>query len=286
MIPHLNYGYHDRISSISNWFSNHMNVQPRNDIAVDDQVANQGLNTKAIPKTTEVLANTKLSNSCRWVSACSLHHLPTQNCNKQLQRKNIWQWFLETFHASFVAYEKKTHTNIISPQNSSHKFCRFLFWTIPFAKPGWLHNTLGRPQEALPLQNYRGVCFRWAPGFSHETPSNKGISEATRNRREIHVDWEGGCFPIIRVFAVFTLHLFNWLKGNTWTGWRSGYGKHLPQTLRAAFFPLARKTYQNCVNAGWEVKFETSKWVKDKEGYKIPHVIHSLFLGTFKGVLA
>lgn len=68
--------------------------------------------------------------------------------------------------------------------------------------------------------------------------------------------------------------------------WEVDMGKHLPQTLRAAFFPLARKTYQNCVNAGWEVKFETSKWVKDKEGYKIPHVIHSLFLGTFKGVLA
>lgn len=93
---------------------------------------------------------------------------------------------------------------------------------------------------------------------SNITPSNKGNFRSNRNRREIHVmRWWMFSY---HSRDVFTLHLFNWLKNNhlNWIE-KVDMGKHLPQTLRAAFFPLARKTYQNCVNAGrWEVKLETS----------------------------
>ena len=128
MIPHLNYGYHDRTSLISNWFFNHMNFQPRNDIAVDHQVANQGLNTKAIPKTTEVLANTKLSNSCRWVSACSLHHLPTKIATNNSKEKHL-RMIPGDFSCLFCSiWKKNTQTSYLL--NSSHNFAVF-FGTIP-----------------------------------------------------------------------------------------------------------------------------------------------------------
>ena len=88
----------------------------------------------------------------------------------------------------------------------------FFFLDNPVCQT-WLHNTLFDTQEALPLQNYRGVCFAERLDFPTKTPSQKGDFRSNSKQKGNSCGLRRWMFSY-HSRDVFTLHLFNWLKNN------------------------------------------------------------------------
>ncbi len=145
----------------------------------------------------------------------------TPNWSKNL---TMIPWFLRTNCSLRHISKKHLQSHLL---NSSHNLLFFRQQHRAFFTTLWPRSTeeisaVDLPWSAeinMPLQNYRGVCF----AERLNTNSREGAAKRTQSNqnRSKFMLREGGCH-YSSCNQTFSHTPFNWLKGNTWTGLRSG----------------------------------------------------------------